>query len=172
MSRIFSYRGINLLLVIFAIAAMAFALLFLQNYKGLVACPLCIFQRLGLIVMGCFALLAVIVNPKARWARFLLWIGSLAGILWSFIVAARHVWIQHLPADQVPACGPGLQYWLEAFPLQQVVAQVFTGSGECAEIAWRFMGLSIPEQSLILFSFLLILHFILLKYVFRKSYWY
>ncbi|WP_350582978.1 disulfide bond formation protein B, partial [Pseudomonas sp. HY2-MNA-CIBAN-0224] len=84
-------------------------------------------------------------------------------------VAARHVWLQHLPADQVPSCGPGLDYWLDTLPMKQVLNEVFAGSGECAEIAWRFMGLSIPEQSLILFSILLIVHVIILWRIVRPA---
>lgn len=162
MPRFLNYRTLNFILVIFAIIGMAFAILFLQNYKGLEPCPLCIFQRVGLMVMGVFALTAVLINPKKRVLQLLLWLGSMAGIVWSAGVAARHVWLQHLPPDQVPSCGPGLDYWLEALPMQQVINQVLSGSGECAEISWHFLGLSIPEQSLILFSFLILVNLLVL----------
>lgn len=160
MSRL-SYRNLNWLLVAAAVLGMAFALLFLQRYMGFSPCPLCIFQRVGLMVMGGFALIAAIVNPKSLVAKLLLWLGSLAGILWSIGVAARHVWIQHLPADQVPSCGPGLDYWLDTLPMQQVFHEVLSGSGECALVEWRFLGLSIPEQAIIFFLILLIIHALL-----------
>ena len=86
----------------------------------------------------------------------------MAGILWSAGVAARHVWLQHLPPDQVPSCGPGLDYWLEALPMKQVINQVLAGSGECAEISWRFLGLSIPEQAIILFTALILVNLLVL----------
>ncbi|WP_296404497.1 disulfide bond formation protein B [Psychrobacter sp.] len=162
MPRLLTYRALNFILVALAIIGMAFAILFLQNYKGLEPCPLCIFQRIGLMVMGLFSLIAGIANPKAKAFRFLLWLGSMAGILWSTGVAARHVWLQHLPADQVPSCGPGLDYWLEALPMKQVINQVLSGSGECAEISWRFLGMSIPEQALILFSVLIFINLLVL----------
>jgi disulfide bond formation protein DsbB len=63
-------------------------------------------------------------------------------------VAARQVWLQHLPAAQVPACGPDLFYMLENFPLGRTIEKLFTGSGQCAEVKWRFLGLSIAEWSL------------------------
>jgi len=66
-------------------------------------------------------------------------------------VAGRHVWLQHLPADQVPECGPGLEYMLDAFPLSETLSMVFRGSGECAEVQWTFLGASIPEWTLINF---------------------
>lgn len=157
MSRL-TYRNLNWLLAAAALLGMGFALLFLQRYMGFAPCSLCVFQRVGLIVMGVFALIAAVVNPKAMWARLLLWVGSFAGILWSVGVAARHIWLQHLPADQVPSCGPGLDYWLDTLPLQQVLHEVLSGSGECALVEWRFLGLSIPEQALIFFLILLIIH--------------
>jgi disulfide bond formation protein DsbB len=168
LQKLMSYRGLNIFLVIMTVVAMAFALVFLQRMMGFSPCPLCIFQRIGLMVMGVFALLAALINPNKTVGRLLLWLGSFLGILWSAGVAARHVWIQHLPADQVPSCGPGLDYWLDALPMQEVVNQVLTGSGECALVEWRFLGLSIPEQSLILFVFLLLVHALLLFRIFKK----
>ncbi len=164
-----SYRNINAFLLIMAITAMSFAYFFLQSYLKLELCPLCVFQRVGVVVMGIFTLLAVLINPKKLLARLLLWLGSFAGILWSLVVAIRHVWIQHLPADEVPSCGPGLDFLLDAFPLMQVLKEVFSGSGECAEIAWQFLGLSIPEQTLILFSILTLVNFYLLKLIISKK---
>lgn len=164
-----TYRRLNALLVVMALVAMGFALFFLQRYMGFSPCPLCVFQRIGLMVMGGFALLAVIIHPQKTWARLLLWLGSLLGIAWSTGVAARHVWLQHLPADQVPSCGPGLDYWLEALPMQEVVNQVLSGSGECAVVEWRFLGLSIPEQALIVFLFLLLLHGLLLLRILQRK---
>jgi disulfide bond formation protein DsbB len=72
-------------------------------------------------------------------------------ILWSAGVAARHVWLQNLPPDQVPSCGPGLNYLIDALPLKNVLAQVLTGSGECAVIDWTFLGQSLPVWSLLFF---------------------
>ncbi|PNK60825.1 disulfide bond formation protein B [Psychrobacter sp. FDAARGOS_221] len=161
MQRILTYRTLNLLLVFFSVVGMAFAVFYLQMYKGLEPCPLCIFQRVGLMVMGAFAFISAVFNPKKLVARLILWIGSMAGIVWSVGVAARHVWIQNLPPDQVPACGPGLDYWLEALPMKQVIDQVLAGSGECAEISWKFLGLTIPEQGLIFFSALILINLVL-----------
>ena len=162
MQRLTTYRSLQVFLVLMMVIGMSFALFFLQRYMGFSPCPLCIFQRIGLMVMGGFALIAALFNPKSKAIRLLLWLGSLAGILWATGVAARHVWLQHLPADQVPSCGPGLDYWLDTLPMQQVLNEVLAGSGECASIDWTFLGLSIPEQSLILFSILLIVHLLIL----------
>lgn len=161
MQRLTTYRSLQVFLVLMTIVGMSFALLFLQRHLGLSPCPLCIFQRIGLMVMGGFALIAALFNPQSKAIRLLLWLGSLAGIVWATAVAARHVWLQHLPADQVPSCGPGLDYWLDTLPMQQVLNEVLAGSGECALVDWSFLGLSIPEQSLILFSILLLTHLLI-----------
>lgn len=161
MHRLTTYRSLQVFLVLMTIVGMSFALFFLQSHLGLTPCPLCIFQRIGLMVMGGFALIAAVFNPKSKAIRLLLWLGSLAGIVWATVIAGRHVWLQHLPPDQVPSCGPGLDYWLDTLPMKQVLNEVLAGSGECALVDWSFLGLSIPELSLILFSFLLIAHILI-----------
>jgi len=66
--------------------------------------------------------------------------------------AGRQVWLQHLPADKVPQCGPDLFFMLENFPLSRTLAKVFYGSGECAAVDWKFLGLSIAGWALVWFS--------------------
>jgi len=169
MRQLTTYRNLQVFLVLMTVIGMSFALFYLQRHLGLSPCPLCIFQRVGLMVMGGFALISALFNPKSKVIRLLLWLGSLIGIGWATAVAARHVWLQHLPPDQVPSCGPGLNYWLDTLPILQVFEEVFAGSGECASIDWTFIGLSIPEQSLILFSVLLIVHVLILLRIVKPA---
>ncbi|WP_209958834.1 MULTISPECIES: disulfide bond formation protein B [unclassified Psychrobacter] len=169
MLQLTTYRNLQVFLVLMTVIGMSFAVFLLQRYMGFSPCPLCIFQRIGLMIMGGFALFAALLNPKSMIIKLLLWLGSLAGIAWATAVAARHVWLQHLPADQVPSCGPGLDYWLDTLPMQQVLNEVLAGSGECASVDWRFLGLSIPEQSLIFFSFLLVIQILVLWRIFRPA---
>ena len=167
MQQLTSYRSLQVFLIVMTAIGMGYALFFLQQHMGLSPCPLCIFQRIGLMVMGGFALAAALINPKSKLIKLGLWLGSLAGIGWATGVAGRHVWLQHLPADQVPSCGPGLDYWLDTLPMSEVLNQVFAGSGECASVDWTVMGLSIPEQSLIFFSGLIIVHLLILLRILR-----
>lgn len=95
-------------------------------------------------------LVAAIHNPAALGRRIYGALTVALGVL-GIIVAARHVWLQNLPPDQVPECGPGLAYMLEAFPLTEALELVFKGSGECAEVQWVFLGLSIPGWTLVIF---------------------
>jgi disulfide bond formation protein DsbB len=131
------------LFVAVACAGMLAYALYLQHALFIDPCPLCVFQRLAFIWIGTVALVAAIHNPGGIGRLVygaLLVTGAAAGIS----VATRHLWLQSLPADQVPDCGMGLNYMLDTLPVTQVLAEVFRGSGECAEVDWTFLGLSMP----------------------------
>ena len=135
----------------FAICASLLAYAYyLQFGGGLDPCPLCIFQRIGMIALGAAFLVAAIHNPGGG-ARRIYSVVIAVTALTGASVAGRHVWLQQLPPDQVPACGPDLDYMLEALPLAEVVKRVFTAAGECAEVAWTFLGLSMPAWVLVWF---------------------
>ena len=149
-----SYRLVSGLLVLASLVGMSFAL-YLEHVQGLNPCPLCIFQRVGLIGLGIISLIAFLHNPLSNaFKRFYALLGSLS-ILWSAGVAARHVWLQNLPPEKVPSCGPGLDYWLDTLPMKSVLQQVLSGSGECAVVDWTLLGFSLPVWSLLFFSILL-----------------
>ena len=121
--------------------------LYLQHFKHLEPCPLCILQRIAFIAIGGTALAAVIHNPRKRgWSLY----GGLLALLALFGggVAAWQVWLQHLPPGQVPECGPGLDYMLDVMPLDKILPMIFKGSGECAEVTWTFLELSIAQWAL------------------------
>ena len=138
-------------LVLVAIFSMLIARLYLEEVLDLAACPLCMTQRVFVVAWGIFALIAVLHNP-ADWGRRVY--GALCALaaMGGGAIAARHVWLQHLPADQVPACGPSLEYMLDTLPFSETISLVLMGDGNCAETMWTFMGLSIPEQTLLLFT--------------------
>ena len=159
-----TYRLVSALLVLTSIIGISFAL-YLEHVQGLEPCPLCIFQRIGLIGMGLIALVAFIHNPISNgFKRFYALLATLS-IGWSVGVASRHVWLQHLPPDKVPSCGPGLDYWVNTLPLKAVFENVLKGSGECAMVDWTFLGQSLPVWSLLFFS---VLALISLWQLFRK----
>jgi disulfide bond formation protein DsbB len=119
-----------------------------QKVLGLEPCPLCIFQRVGIAAAGVLFLLAALQNTGRLGGAVYGTLIMLAAAL-TVGVAARHLWIQHLPEGAVPACGASLNYLLEVFPLTDVIRKVLTGSGECARVTWRFLGLSMPGWVLI-----------------------
>jgi disulfide bond formation protein DsbB len=127
--------------------------LYLQYYEYQDPCPLCLLQRVVYIVLMVIFLLGALHGPRRTGAvvySTLLVLVSLIGAG----IAGRHVWLQHLPKDKVPECGPGLGYILDRFPLVNALEKIFRGSGECAEAGWRLMGLSIAEWSLVWFVLL------------------
>jgi disulfide bond formation protein DsbB len=127
------------------------ALAYFQHYLHLEPCPLCIFQRVVVMALAGVLLVAAIHNPAGFGVRIYgLLVTGVAAI--GAAISARHVWLQNLPRDQVPECGPGLDYILDVFPLNEALRMVLHGSGECAEVLWHFLGLSIPGWTLVAFS--------------------
>ena len=131
-------------------AMMGFAL-YSQHVLGLEPCPLCVFQRVATIALGALFLVAALHNP-AGFGRVVYGVLLFATAAAGVGLAGRHVWLQSLPADQVPACGPDLDFMLETFPLTEVLGTVLSGSGECAEVSWRFLGLTMPAWVLVLLA--------------------
>ena len=144
-----SPRLTNLGIFLFTVVAMLFAL-WLQYDQHLEPCPLCIFQRVAMMATGTIALLAFLHGPAQAGRRVYAGVTLLATTA-GIIVSGRHVWLQHLPPEDVPSCGPGLDYWLDTFPLFEVVGKVLRGSGECAKIDWVFMGVTLPGWTLLVF---------------------
>jgi disulfide bond formation protein DsbB len=129
------------------IAGLLGAALYLQHVMRQDPCPLCMVQRVIFIAMLTVFVIAFLHNPKRAGEKaYAALIGLLA--LGGVGVAGRHIWIQHLPKDEVPACGPGLDYMLENFPMAEVLQELMHGSGECAAKGWTFLALGIPEWSL------------------------
>ena len=123
---------------------------------GLEPCPLCITQQFFYSIVGITAFIAFNHNPVSRISRFYAAIISLASAagIW---VAGRQVWLQSLPEDEVPLCGPPLEYILEVFPFGDLLTALFMGDGNCAETSWQFLGLSMAGWSLIWFALFLVL---------------
>ena len=136
--------------------------LYLQYVEYLEPCPLCLAQRLAYIFCGAIALLAALHAPGPLGTRIyaaLLMLGAGIGMA----LAGRQIWLQHLPPDQVPECGPGLEMWLQTLPLTEVLTKILKGTGDCAEVVWTFLGLSIPEWSLLMFLAIFLLAVIHLR---------
>ena len=124
--------------------------LWLQYGLGLDPCPLCALQRMAVIAIGVIFLIAGLHNPGRTGAAVYAVLTFLIGAF-GIVTAMRHVWIQSLPKGEVPECGMGLNYMVETMPLSDVLSKVFTGSGECAEAGWYFLGLTIPAWTLVFF---------------------
>ena len=123
---------------------------YLQFVEGLAPCPLCILQRVAFLLLGLIFLAAALHRPASsarRWYVALLALTAGTGA----VIAGRHVYLQSLPPEQAPACGADLGYMLANFPLHETIVLIFRGTGDCASVAWRFLGLSIPGWALVWF---------------------
>lgn len=145
-------RLLNAAGVAAVVGLMAYAL-YAQYVQGLEACPLCIFQRIAMIGLGFVCLAAALHAPTGVGARAYGVLGLIAALIGGGI-SAWHVRMQNLPPAEIPTCGPGFSYMFESFPVFDAIKMVFTGSGECAEVNWTFLGLSMPAWVLIWFVIL------------------
>lgn len=125
----------------------------LQYAVKLEPCPLCISQRLAILATGMVFLIAAIHNPKQKGTTIYSILGAVMA-LFGASISTRHVWLQHLPPDEVPECGPGLSYMLENFPILETVKFMLSGTGDCAKVEWTLLGFSIPEWTLLAFLML------------------
>ncbi len=138
-----------------SLAGLAFCILMmlvalgLEHLAGLEPCPLCIFQRVAVLAAAAVFIVAAIHNPAGRLGPVIYGGFSLTAVLAGIVVAGRHLWLQSLPPDEVPSCGPGLDYMMDILPMRDVVAMVLSGSGECAEIDFLLLGISLPGWTLI-----------------------
>ena len=121
--------------------------LYTQYVDGLDPCPLCMSQRLFYGLTALIAVIAAIHGRRHRLYGVLVALSSLGGAA----VAGRQVWLQHLPPDLVPACGPSLEHMLRTLPFGEVLLRMIKGDGNCAVVDWTFLGLSMAGWSLLWF---------------------
>ena len=138
-----------LFIVLSCLGLLAYAL-YTEHYQGLIPCALCMTQRAFFVLMAITALLAIAHRP-GNTGR---WIYTVFIMLWAdlgALTAGRQVWLQSLPEDQVPACGPSLGYMLETMPIAETFKTLMMGDGNCAEVQWTFLGLTMPAWALVWF---------------------
>lgn len=141
-------RQANLLGFIACAALLGYAY-YAQFVLHLEPCPLCIFQRIGIFALAVVFLLATVHDPATPAARRG-YAGMIAlAAMATIAVAARHLYVQHAPAGSIPACGASLDFMMKIFSLSEVLVKVLTGSGECARVSWRFLGLAMPAWVLL-----------------------
>ncbi len=131
--------------------------LYMQYQMDLHPCALCITQRIFIIATGLLALLAFLHHPRCLGLRIYASLGILTAVIGGGF-SSRQLWLQSLPPDQAPACGPGLEYMIENFPLAEAFQLLLRGDGNCAEVAWTFLGISIPGWTLVAFIGLVLMN--------------
>lgn len=132
---------------------------YFQLVQGLEPCPLCISQRIAIFVTGVVFLIAAIHNPRKMGVKRYAILGTITALLGGSI-STRHVWLQHLPPDKVPECGPELSYMFEYFPIFDTLKFMLSGTGDCAKVDWTLLGFSMPVWTLLAFLILATLSFL------------
>ncbi len=146
-------RKLNVAIFAFTMATIGIVL-YMQYVMFLPPCGLCITQRIFIILCGTTCLACAIHNPAPKGQRIYAGVAASMSIFGAYF-AGRQIWLQHLPEEQIPACGPGLNYLLQNFPLVDSLNFLLRGDGNCAEVQFRFLGLlSIPEMAMVAFVML------------------
>ena len=142
------YRNIQSLLLLSTILVLGTALYF-EHIQGLQPCPLCLMQRLCTFLFGTLCLMGMCLSTlkRARHVAAAQMILTLAGLFF----AGRQLWLQSLPVDQTPVCMPGFEALIHYFSWDQVLKALLWGTGECGEVTWRWLGLTMPGWSALYF---------------------
>lgn len=131
------------------------AALYFQFYAGYQPCPLCVMQRIIFMLIALVLLIAVLHRPQILGIRiYAILVFSLSII--GNIFAIRQVWLQSLPKDLVPGCGPNFNFIVQHLPLTDAVRQIFYGSADCAKVNWQFLHLSFAAWAIVFFSLLMV----------------
>lgn len=148
MKELLRTRLIYLYIFLFCVTLLGIAM-YMQQFMLLEPCPLCINQRIFFAAAGLTSLIAFFHNPTGKGKKVYGLLSAFFAVIGAGL-ALRQIWLQHLPEDQIPSCGPSLAYMFEVFPLGDTLRAMFTGDGNCAEVLWNdpVIGMNIPEWSL------------------------
>lgn len=151
----FGGRDLNALIVVVCGLSLAFALILEYGYNVL-PCILCMVQRAAVAALGAVASVALFFNFSG-WHRKLSAVVTMCIACAGGFFAARQIWLQHLPPEELPGCLPSIGYMFEVLPVMDALSLMMQGSSECSDVLWQFLGLSIPGWTLVLFVALLLM---------------
>ncbi len=142
--------------VAFALLAVAF---YMEYQMALEPCPLCMLQRIVFLCVGLVSLASALTGSQAA-RRFFSWVVVVLSLIGAAL-AIRHLYLQQLPEDQLPACLPGLSYMFDVFPWQEIMQAMIMGTGECGDVVWTFLSISIPGWTLVAFAGMALINIII-----------
>lgn len=127
--------------------------LYVQFVGRLMPCPFCILQRIAFAAVGVVFLLGALHGPRTAGGRRAYGLLTALAALVGIGIAGRHVWVQLNPPE-LSMCGGGLDFMVSMNGWPGAIRKVLTASGDCSDIDWTFLGLSMPMWSLIWFVML------------------
>ena len=147
-------RNINLLCGLTCVSSLLIAKFYFEDYLGLEPCYLCITQRVFIAVAGLLFFIWAIHNPKRLGARIYALL-ALAATSAGAYFSSKQLYLQSLPEEQVPQCGPPVDYLFETFSNFEVITMLLRGDGNCAKIQWEFLSITMPGWVLLIFIVLI-----------------
>ena len=143
-------RTVNFLIALGCGVALLIAVLYFQQHLGLEPCYLCITQRVFVALVGAIFLLAALHNPQEKGQKIYAVLGIVSAIAGGFF-SAKQIWLQNLPEENVPTCGPPVDYLIDVFPPSEGITMLIRGDGNCAKVQWELLGVSMPGWVLFIF---------------------
>lgn len=159
------YRHMINLLLLSTILVLG-ATFYLEHIQGLQPCPLCLMQRFSIFLFGILCLIGLCVPTLKRAKQIVM--AQMVVILMGLFFAGRQLWLQSLPLDETPMCMPGLEALVHYFSWDQVLKALLWGTGECSEVTWRWLGLSMPGWSACYFASLFVICVVLYSMIYRS----
>lgn len=156
-------RWLELSVIMLCFFSLSYAF-YLQYAQHQWPCVLCTVQRLILMAVAIMTLVQLLSKKYERIYKTALLANAFL-VCTGLYFSARQIYLQHLPPDQVPACMPTFSLLLHTLPIPQLFHIILSGTGDCAKVTWRFLGLTLAEYSLLLFICLglVFLYLILLR---------
>jgi disulfide bond formation protein DsbB len=145
-----NHRALNGLQALTAIILIFVAVFYFQNHLQLEPCYLCITQRVFVIAIAFVCACAVWHNPERCGQRIYAGLSTILAFIGGYF-SLKQLWLQSLPEDQVPACGVPVDYLFDVFSLSEAISHLLKGDGNCAEVQWQLLGLSMPGWVLLFF---------------------
>lgn len=147
---LFSQRGCNLIAATGCFVLIAVAYFYMEKYLFLNPCPLCYAQRIVIGFLGFVFLLAALL-PGPRWMQMMYGVFLFLIAAGGAALSMRHLYLQNQPKGFTANCGKDFYALVESTPFAETVQTMLLGSGECGDVQWVWLGLSIPGWTLIAF---------------------
>ena len=126
------------------------ALLF-EHMLSLKPCLLCYAQRACVYLVILLSLIGFLHKNQSLTVFRSYIVIAITIIVCGISLSIRQLYLQNLPPELVPTCGPDIDYLFETLPILEVFMLAIRGDGNCAEILWSFLGISIPGWLMVAF---------------------
>lgn len=134
---------------------------YLQLFAGFIPCPLCTLQRLSFGIIGCLFFVGIFIHRSFLGSQLINLFALLASAF-GMAFAGRQVWLQYFPSADSSECGVSLQYMMQVLPLNEVARKIFSGSAECSQRGYEFLGMTLANWALVWFIIFVCVNFYLL----------